>query len=34
MSAVSAELLSVPSGRPEIGAAPSDKAEPCTVLVN
>lgn len=34
MSPVSAELLSAPSGRPEIGAAPSNKAEPCTVPVN
>lgn len=34
MSAVSAELLSAPSSRPEIATAPSDKAEPCAVLVN
>lgn len=29
MLPVSAELLSEPSGTPETGAAPSDKAEPC-----
>lgn len=34
MSRVSAELLSAPSSRPEIATAPSDKAEPCAVLVN
>lgn len=34
MSPVSAELLSARSGRPEIGAVPSDKAEPCTAPVN
>lgn len=34
MSPASAELLSAPSSRPEIGTAPSDRAEPCTVPVN
>lgn len=34
MSPVSAELFSGPSGRPEIGAAPSDRPEACTVSVN
>lgn len=34
MSPGSAELLSAPSSRPEIGTAPSDRAEPCTVPVN
>lgn len=34
MLPISTELLPTPSGTPEIGEAPSDKAEPCTVLVN
>lgn len=34
MSRVSAELLSAPSSKPEVATAPSETAEPCTVLVN